>query len=331
MNSLNVSGEKENNLPSKTTQPKDKGSNPTINTSLKFDINLPINDVFMPQLQCQVFDYIFSGMINPSLGLFLIDLKRLINQTKKQLEEDKKSSKDKLNFYLSEGIVKNSLNNEGVTDNLFDKDKNKKDELDDSNENIISTASKDIQIINEASNKEQKNKNNDDINLLKKQAQITVNTKNYDEQFIEKNKDIPEYFVLLPQFITYYIPGSDKHRGNKTAYLKEDLSLSPSQDYYFPIGYIPKFDHSKDINSQNNNQNEEEKGQIANIKKHYRRFYRTELEKVPNLNIKSPFYTAYIRRGKDKDSKDETAIFTALSNEKNKIIKAYDPKDDNLN
>ena len=44
----------------------------------------------MPQLQCQVFDYIFSGMINPSLGLFLIDLKRLINQTKKQLEEDKK-------------------------------------------------------------------------------------------------------------------------------------------------------------------------------------------------------------------------------------------------
>ena len=331
MNSLNVSGEKENNLPSKTTQPKDKGSNPTINTSLKFDINLPINDVFMPQLQCQVFDYIFSGMINPSLGLFLIDLKRLINQTKKQLEEDKKSSKDKLNFYLSEGIVKNSLNNEGVIDNLFDEDKNKKDELDDSNENIISTASKDIQIINEASNKEQKNKNNDDINLLKKQAQITVNTKNYDEQFIEKNKDIPEYFVLLPQFITYYIPGSDKHRGNKTAYLKEDLSLSPSQDYYFPIGYIPKYDHSKDINSQNNNQNEEEKGQIANIKKHYRRFYRTELEKVPNLNIKSPFYTAYIRRGKDKDSKDETAIFTALSNEKNKIIKAYDPKDDNLN
>ena len=97
---------------------------------------------------------------------------------------------------------------------------------------------------------------------------------------------------MLPQFITYYIPGSDKHRGNKTAYLKEDLSLSPSQDYYFPIGYIPKYDHSKDINSQNNNQNEEEKGQIANIKKHYRRFYRTELEKVPNLNIKSPFYTA---------------------------------------
>ena len=332
MNSLNVTGEKENNLPSKTTQPKDKGSNPTINTSLKFDINLPINEIFMPQLQCQVFDYIFSGMINPSLGLFLINLKRLITETKKQLEEDKKSSKDKLTFYLGEGIVKNALSNAGGIDSLFDKDKNKKNELEDSNENIISTASKNIQIINEAFNKEKenKNKNNEDINILKKQAQISVNTKNYDAPFIEKNKDIPEYFVLLPQFKLYYIPGYDKHRGNKTGYLIEDLNLKPSQEYYFPIGYIPKYDHSKDISLQNNNETEEEKGQIGNIKKHYRRFYGTELEKVPNLNIKSPFYTAYIRRGKDKDLKDETAIFSALSNEKNKIIKAYDPKDDNL-
>ena len=330
MNSLNVSGEKENALPSKTTQPKDKGSNPTINTSLKFDINLPINEVFMPQLQCQVFDYIFSGMINPSLGLFLIDLKRLINQTKNQIEEDKKNSKDKLTFYLSEGIVKNALSNAKGIDNLFDKDKKNKDELENSDENIISTASKDIQIINEALNKEQNNKNIEDEDKLRNQAQITVNTKNYDAQFIEKNKDIPENFVLLPQFKMYYIPGSNKHRGNKTGYLKEDLSLIPSKDDYFPIGYIPKYDHTKESNLENN-ERDLDKGQIGNIKKHYRRFYGTELEKVPKLNIKSPFYTAYIRRGKDKDVKDEMAIFTALANEKNKIIKAYDPKDDNLN
>ena len=330
MNSLNVSGEKENTLPSKTTQPKDKGSNPTINTSLKFDINLPINEVFMPQLQCQVFDYIFSGMINPSLGLFLIDLKRLINQTKNQIEEDKKNSKDKLTFYLSEGIVKNALSNAKGIDNLFDKDKKNKDELENSDENIISTASKDIQIINEALNKEQNNKNIEDEDKLRNQAQITVNTKNYDAQFIEKNKDIPENFVLLPQFKMYYIPGSNKHRGNKTGYLKEDLSLIPSKDDYFPIGYIPKYDHTKESNLENN-ERDLDKGQIGNIKKHYRRFYGTELEKVPKLNIKSPFYTAYIRRGKDKDVKDEMAIFTALANEKNKIIKAYDPKDDNLN
>ena len=46
------------------------------------------------------------------------------------------------------------------------------------------------------------------------------------------------------------------------------------------------------------------------------------------MKIKSPFYTSYLRRGKDKDSKDETALFTALSSTDNKIIKSYDPRDD---
>ena len=73
MNSLNVSGEKDDNLPAKTTQPKDKGSNPTINSALKFDLKLPELEIFMPQLQCQVYDYIFSGMMNPTLGLFLLN------------------------------------------------------------------------------------------------------------------------------------------------------------------------------------------------------------------------------------------------------------------
>ena len=93
-----------------------------------------------------------------------------------------------------------------------------------------------------------------------------------------------------------------------------------------PIGYIPKYKHSKENENEQPEQNAT--GKIHNVKKHYRRYYRTELESVKELNIKSPFYTAYIRRGKDRDLKDETAIFTALSNEKNKIIKAYDPKDD---
>ena len=337
MNSLNVSGEKENNLPSKTTQPKDKGSNPTINTSFKFDINLPKNEIFMPQLQCQVFDYIFSGMFNPSLGLFLLDLKKLIAETKKQIEEDTKSSKDKLAFYLSAGIVKNTLGHLGNIDKLFDKEKN--NNIEDSNENIISTStSKDIDIINKAFDKNKNNeikndkddneKTGEELEKLKNQKEITVYTKNYDAQFIEKNKDIPEYFVVLPQYKTFFIPGSEEHRGNKKGYQIEDLSLSPSKDDYLPIGYIPKYNHDKDTNYQEK-MTEEEKGKIYNIKKHYRRFYRTELEKVHKLNIKSPFYTSYIRRGKDKDLKDETAIFTALANEKNKIIKSYDPKDDN--
>ena len=342
MNSLNVSGEPENNLPSKVTQPKDKGSNPTINTSLKFDINLPKNEIFMPQLQCQVFDYIFSGMLNPSLGLFLLNLNKLIAQTKKQIEDDTKSSKDKLAFYLSAGIVKNTLGNLGKIDKLFDKrDNNNIINTNESNENInISTASKDINIINDVFNKN-KNVIKEDNNIIDKadeeleeskaKPEIIVNTKNYDAQFIEKNKDIPEYFVVLPQYKTFFIPGSDKHRGNKTGYQIEDDNLAPSRDYYIPIGYIPKYKYSKEQEDQPLQELEKTSGKIYNIKKHYRRYYRTELEKVRELNIKSPFYTAYLRRGKDRDLKDETAIFTALSNDKNKIIKSYDPKDDDKN
>ena len=343
MNSLNVSGEEKNNLPSKVTQPKDKGSNPTINSALKFEINLPINDIFMPQLQCQVFDYIYSGLLNPNLGLFLLNIKKLIDQTKKQIDEDLKNTKAKLAYYMSAGIVKNALGHIGGLDKLFEKNKN-------NNENIINTNSSNDNIINTSSSSNKINDNNNNINEIEKseeeiakmraQKEITVNTKNYDAQFVEKNKDISEYFVLLPQYQTYFIPGSSKHKGNKTGYQKEDLTLAPSQDYYQAIGYIPKYVYSKEKNpeereNENEKENEEKKveedqGKIYNIKKHYRRYYRTELEQVKELNIKSPFYIAYIRRGKDKDIKDETAIFSALSNEKNKILKSYDPKDDNL-
>ena len=326
MNSLNVSGEEKNNLPSKVTQPKDKGSNPTINSALKFEINLPINEVFMPQLQCQVFDYIYSGLINPNLGLFLLNIKHLIVQTRKQIDEDLKNTKAKLAYYMSAGLVKNTIGHIGGLDKLFDKDKNIIDN------NIISTSSNDI---NENKNllgldSGEIEKSPEEIAKLREQKEIVVNTKNYDAQFIEKNKDISEYFVLLPQYQTYFIPGSNKHKGNETGYQKEDLSLAPSPDYYLPIGYIPKPDHSKEGISEEKKRAAENPGKIYNIRKHYRRYYRTELELVKELKIKSPFHIAYLRRGKDKDIKDETAIFSALANEKNKILKAYDPKDDNL-
>jgi hypothetical protein len=51
-----------------------------------------------------------------------LDLRYLIAQTKKQIEDDTKSSKDKLAFYLSAGIVKNTLGNLGKIDKLFDKE-----------------------------------------------------------------------------------------------------------------------------------------------------------------------------------------------------------------
>jgi hypothetical protein len=310
MNSLNVSAGKDDTLPAKITQPKDKGSNPTINSAFKFDLKLPEDDIFMPQLQCEVYDYIFSGMLNPTLGLFLLNIKKLIDQTNQQIDEDLKAIRVKLSYYMGTGVVTNVLGGLGGLDKLIPKS---------SKDDIIDTSSNQNNILENS---------NENIGDLKTDAEIIVRTKNYDAQFIEKNKNNAEYFVVLPQYKKYFVPGSNKHKGNKTGYLKEDLSLAPSSDYYYPVGYIPKPDHNKEENAQGEIV-EKDPGKIANITKHYRRYFGTDLENVPELKIKSPFHTVYLRRGKDKDVKDETAIFTALSNNKNKIIKSYDPKDDN--
>ena len=310
MNSLNVSAGKDDTLPAKITQPKDKGSNPTINSAFKFDLKLPEDDIFMPQLQCEVYDYIFSGMLNPTLGLFLLNIKKLIDQTNQQIDEDLKAIRVKLSYYMGTGVVTNVLGGLGGLDKLIPKS---------SKDDIIDTSSNQNNILENS---------NENIGDLKTDAEIIVRTKNYDAQFIEKNKNNAEYFVVLPQYKKYFVPGSNKHKGNKTGYLKEDLNLAPSLDYYYPVGYIPKPDHNKEENAQGEIV-EKDPGKIANITKHYRRYFGTDLENVPELKIKSPFHTVYLRRGKDKDVKDETAIFTALSNNKNKIIKSYDPKDDN--
>ena len=318
MNSLNVSGEKDDTLPAKTTQPKDKGSNPTINSALKFDLKLPELEIFMPQLQCQVYDYIFSGMMNPTLGLFLLNIQDLINETNKQIDEDLKAIKKKLSFYMATGLVTNAIGSLGGLDKFLPIKSN--------DDNIIDTSSNQINN-NILQNSNDNIQSEEELNKLKKEKETTVKTKVYDAQFIEKNKNESEYFVVLPQYKNYFVPGSNKHKGNKTPYLREDLSLAPSSDYYYPIGYIPKPNHEKEEDNHGV-KIETDVGKIYNIKKHYRRYFGTDLERVNELKIKSPFYTAYLRRGKDKDVKDETAIFTALSETNNKIIKKYDPKDD---
>ena len=307
MNSLNVSGDKNDTLPAKTTQPKDKGSNPTINSAFKFDLNLPESKIYMPQLQCEVYDYIFSGMINPTLGLFLINIQKLIEETHKQMEDDQKSVKLKLSYYASKGDVTNQIGGLGGLDKLLPND-----------DNIIDTSS---------SQNNNLGLSQEDFDKLKKSSETTVTTKVYDAQLIENNKNIPEFFVVLPQYKDYVIPGSNKHKGNHTSFIIEDLSKAPTAESYYPIGYVPKPQH--DSKEENHGVKiETDIGKIYNIKKHYRRYFKTGLEDANDLNIKSPFYTAYLRRGKDKDKKDETAIFTALSEINNKIIKSYDPKDD---
>lgn len=105
MNSLNVSGNEEDILQPIQTIPGDSGSDPTINTVFKFDARLPKEHIFIPQLQCEVFDHSLSGMIKSLLGIFNLDIKRIISKTNKQIDEDMKLTKKKFGLFLAGGMM----------------------------------------------------------------------------------------------------------------------------------------------------------------------------------------------------------------------------------
>ena len=314
MNSLNVTGKKEDTLESKKTQPKDKGSNPTINSVMKFDIKLPKEDVFMPLLQCEVFDYLLSGLFNKSLGVFLLNMRRLIRITEKQIKEDMDKTKKKIDIYLDKGEVTNNIGAMQELTNLMNKEE---EEANKEEEDVIDTNQNNIIVDN--------NKQEVLCNAFRESVK-KVKTKNYNATDIEENKNKSSYFVLLPQFKSYSIPGTKK--GDEAPYKIEDENLAPSSDYYFPIGYIPKPSENKELN-KDGELVDKDLEKPCNIKKHYRRIFKQELEKCRELNIKSPFTTEELLRGKDEDESDEKALFDSLTKDTNKILKEYDPKDDN--
>ena len=82
MNTLNISGKPEDSLKNITTLPKDCGSSPTINSVVKFDLNLPKEEIFMPELQCEIYDHLFSGFINTLLGVFLLNVRAFYHKLK---------------------------------------------------------------------------------------------------------------------------------------------------------------------------------------------------------------------------------------------------------
>ena len=170
MNSLNVTGKAEDCLQTITTIPGDTGSNPTINAVIKFDARLPEEEIFIPELQCEVYDHLLSGMYNSLLGVFSLDIKKLIKKTNKQINEDlleidkKKdlfiSSEDiqdkykPLNYeeknkqFKNEKLIEDDFENnniENVEEKLDEDNENIKinnEELEENDENIISTNKK---------------------------------------------------------------------------------------------------------------------------------------------------------------------------------------------
>ena len=301
----------------------------------------------MPELQCEVYDYLFSGMVNPLIGVFLLNVKNLVKLTNKQIEEDMKITRIKVGVYLTSGLLEKNVGALGKLDKLLEKTKNeenKKDEneeeintnkkvklIEDKEENVSDKISNNDTLIN--LNYNESNLKPDDVILqinnskddLKKEL-TKVNTKSYDKNFIKENKSRSEYFVLLPQYKTFTIPGIKNDSPYFKEYQIEDINKSPDTDDYMPIGYISKQKY------------ENEKGEFIskdmsnpkNISKHYRRIFGEELEKARGLGLKSPFHQSSILRSKDEDKKDEMQIFSAISNIDNKIIKTYDIFDDKL-
>ena len=63
------------------TDPNANGPNPNINTMLTFNVNLPVERLFCPSLECDVFDFVFRGFSQPLIGTFSIPVGEIKTDT----------------------------------------------------------------------------------------------------------------------------------------------------------------------------------------------------------------------------------------------------------
>ena len=276
LNSINVSNVGENLQPV-TTLPNDVGANPNINGVIKFMVKLPKDEIFIPEFQCDVYDHVLGGLSKRVLGIFLVDIKQIISETKRHYKEE---------YEEAERVTKllENKNNNDVNRNIG---MSEKEDLD--NNHIISTSKEDLKIGNgndinaplmdtaepgtitiDKNNKNNFNKNNtflchfpSDLNRLYKGK--------IDNSLLEKEKDNSEYFVIKPSFTIHHLPkklrqktGSSSQssktdnekqdngmremedkkskinivgESNDEENLVEDSKNTPNSELYFPIGY----------------------------------------------------------------------------------------------
>ena len=123
LNSLNVTGEAEDDHTPIKTIPVNGGANPTINTVIQFQTKLPIDDNFMPELQCEVYDNILSGLSNSLLGVFSIDVKKIIKKTTIQVNEDINQANRNMGMNIARQLILGQIglnsHNSSRTNSLF--------------------------------------------------------------------------------------------------------------------------------------------------------------------------------------------------------------------
>ena len=92
LNSINVSSTVGESLQPVSTLPNETGPDPNINSVIKFSAKLPIDETFMPEFQCNVYDHVLGGLSKRILGIILIDIKQIIKGTKTQYEKEKEEA-----------------------------------------------------------------------------------------------------------------------------------------------------------------------------------------------------------------------------------------------
>lgn len=274
MNSINVSTKHGQNLQPVTTLPNDVGANPNINSVIKFMVNLPKNELFIPEFQCDVYDHVLGGLSKRVLGIFLIDLKQIISETQRHYKEEYEEA-ERVKVLLEEKEnKKNNIINTNKNVGMLEKDDdnliNSKDNLNgnDKTEALLDTAEPGFYI------KDKSNKNfkpslsssflchfPSDLNNVYK-GQI-------DNELLNKEKDNSEYFALKPSFTIYNLPQKSKQKSGKNINnvnkneikvengmreldnksnvgfiddfgeenLVENPQFVPNSDLYFPIGF----------------------------------------------------------------------------------------------
>lgn len=67
------------------TQPTCKGPNPTIRTTVQFEVQMPSDPTFLPRMTCEVFDNVLIGVRNqPSIGTFTLKLGDYVQEARQK-------------------------------------------------------------------------------------------------------------------------------------------------------------------------------------------------------------------------------------------------------
>jgi len=76
------------------TIPTAPGPNPTMNSTMKFMIPLPIDSLYCPRLSCAVYDYIFRGWNQPLIGTFTLPIGELMHSLALERKEETQAIQD---------------------------------------------------------------------------------------------------------------------------------------------------------------------------------------------------------------------------------------------